>query len=145
SLTFHLRIAVLLDLRQPLVLNIRADADELDHLFSDAQATFDLLHQLAGTFQCEKDVETVDELADDISKTTLAHLLRALHGSTRGGDIRLQIGDQLIDVLVALVRTNNEHHFICTLHLHSPGPQLQRSRSQSLPTSRPLPASPVCG
>src|SRR5262249_27636586 len=93
ALTLHARVADLFDLRQALVFNIRADADELDDLFGHAQAALDLLDQLARSFDRQQNVEAVNELANEVRQTALAHLLRVLHGAAGIGNVRLHRGD----------------------------------------------------
>src|SRR5271168_2386978 len=68
----------------------------------------------------EQHVVAVVELLYGIGELAPAKLFRRLDGAATLGDVRFQSGDQLVEILVQNVRTNNKHDFVRALHGYSP-------------------------
>ena len=113
----HLAVAVCLHLGQALVLLVRADGDELDHLLGHTQAALQLGDERAVGRDVQQDILTVKKLADGVSQTPAAELLNVADFAAAIGDHGIEAFNQLLEIRLFHVRTDDIHHFISTIHV----------------------------
>ena len=112
----HLGVAQGLHLGQTLLFLVHAHGDELDHRLGDAQAALDLADQAARRGDREQHIEAVVELADGVGQTAASHLLDALDLAAAGGDVGREAFDQLVQIGLLHVGTNDKHDFVSAIH-----------------------------
>src|SRR3569833_2669512 len=103
-------------LGQSLLFLVHAHGDELDHRLRDAQTALKLEDHGASGFFGHLDVIAVIKFADKVGQLAAAHLLDVLHYAATVGDAGREAGDQLVDVFVDRIGSNNEHYLIQTRH-----------------------------
>src|SRR5579864_414452 len=78
---FLLRVAQLLDLVQPLLFFVDTHGKEFDHRLGHAQAALEFVDRGASALHYHENVNAVMKTTYGIGKTSLAHLVHALHSS----------------------------------------------------------------
>ena len=105
-----------LDLGETLFFFVHADGDELDDRLGDAEAALDFSDELGGRGYGEQDIETVVELLYGVGEAAAAHLFGGLDFSTTGGDVAGEGLDELVEIALFDVGSNDKHDFVRAIH-----------------------------